>query len=66
MPNTVSCKDERELLEEFKKELIKEDPDIITGWHVIDFDFAFLKKKFEEHKINFDLGRTNQPIRLRI
>ncbi|MCH7568706.1 MAG: DNA polymerase II [Nanoarchaeota archaeon] len=66
IPNAVSCKNEPDLLSKFKEELIKIDPDIITGWHVIDFDLMFLKKKFEEHKIPFDIGRTNQNASIRI
>ena len=63
---TISCKSESELLSKFKQEVLNLDPDILTGWHVIDFDLAYLRKKFEEHKIPFDLGRTNSPIRLKI
>ncbi len=65
-PDAIACKDERECLTKFKEEIINLDPDIITGWHVIDFDFAYLKKKFEEHNILFDIGRNNEPIRLKI
>lgn len=66
IPNVVPCKDEPELLQKLKDEIIKQDPDILTGWHVIDFDLMFLKKKFEEHRIPFDLGRTNENVRIRI
>ena len=62
----VSCKDEREILSKFRQEVIAFDPDIITGWHVIDFDLNYLKKKFEEHNIPFDFGRTNERIRIKI
>ncbi len=64
--NAVACKDEEECLERFKEELIDLDPDIITGWNVIDFDFAYLKKMFDKYKIKFDLGRTTENSRLRI
>lgn len=66
IPLAVNCKNEPELLSKLKEEIIKIDPDIITGWHVIDFDFAYLKQKFEENKIPFDIGRTNENIRLKI
>jgi len=66
LDNVISCKDEEECLEKFKKSLIELDPDIITGWNVIDFDFAYLKNLFEKHKIKFDLGRTNDNCRLRL
>lgn len=64
--DTVSCKDEEDCLEKFKAELLKKDPDIITGWNMIDFDLAYLKDKFKKHKVSFDLGRTNAQGRLRI
>jgi DNA polymerase-2 len=66
LENTISCKDEEECLEKFKQELIELDPDIITGWNLIDFDFTFLKKLFDKYKIKFDLGRTNSNARLRL
>jgi len=62
----VACKDEETCLEEFKQALIDFDPDIITGWNVIDFDFKVLKELFDKYKINFDLGRDNSKSRLRI
>jgi DNA polymerase II len=58
--------EEDDMLEEFKKIIIDEDPDIVTGWNFIDFDLNFLKKKFKEHKIPFVLGRINQACRLTI
>jgi len=64
--NVVPCKDEYECLQKFKAELLKLDPDIITGWNVIDFDLAYLAELFAKHKIPFDIGRTNEKPRLRI
>ncbi|MBI2452316.1 DNA polymerase II [Candidatus Pacearchaeota archaeon] len=66
LEKTVSCSSESECLEKFKEELIKLDPDIITGWNIIDFDFLYLKELFKKNKIVFDLGRTNDEARLRI
>lgn len=66
IPGSISCKDEPELLEKFRQELIDFDPDIITGWHVIDFDLMYLKKKFDQHKIPFDLGRNNAKSRIKV
>ncbi|MFH1802853.1 MAG: DNA polymerase II [archaeon] len=64
--HAVSCKDEEECLKKFKQELLKLDPDIITGWNVIDFDFAYLRDAFKRNKILFDIGRTNDQPKLRI
>ncbi len=66
LKNVVPCKTEAQALEKFKAQIIKLDPDIITGWNVIDFDFAYLKSIFEKNKIQFDLGRTNQEPQLRL
>lgn len=66
LPKIVSCKTERECLEKFKQKVIDLDPDIITGWNVIDFDFQFLKRKFDEHDLAFDIGRDNSETRIRI
>ncbi len=64
--SAINCKDERELLTRFREEMIKLDADILTGWHVIDFDLDFLRKKFDEHNIPFNFGRTNERIRIKI
>jgi DNA polymerase-2 len=66
LENTISCKDEEDCLEKFKQEILKIDPDIITGWNMIDFDLAQLQERFKKHKIPFDIGRENGNIRLRI
>jgi len=64
--NTISCPDEETLLENFQKIILLEDPDIITGWNVIDFDFNFLKNKFNQYKIPFVLGRDNSLSKLKL
>ncbi len=66
LKNSISCKTEEECLIKFKEELIKLDPDIITGWNVIDFDLVYLREKFAKYKIPFDIGRTNETARIRI
>ena len=57
---------EEDLLERFKKIIIEEDPDILTGWNFIDFDLNYLKNLFRKHKISFILGRINHPCRINI
>lgn len=66
IPSVIPCKSESDCLEKFKSALITLDPDIITGWNVIDFDLPALKARYELNKIHFDIGRTNSPVRLRI
>src|SRR3989344_3236057 len=57
---------EVELLEEFQKIILDEDPDILTGWSVIDFDLAFLENKFKENKIPFKLGRNDKTCKIKL
>jgi DNA polymerase II len=61
-----SFTDEKSLLEHFRSEILRIDPDIITGWNLIDFDLAFLKRKFEEHKIPFRMARQDWDCTLRL
>lgn len=45
--------------------LVKEvDPDIITGWNVIDFDFQVIKKRCKKFNIPFVLGRVAKESKL--
>jgi DNA polymerase II len=62
----TSYENEEDLLEDFQKEVIDLDPDIITGWNVIDFDLNLLKERFKKHRIPFILGRENTPSKLRL
>jgi len=64
--NALTVNTEKELLEKFQELVWKIDPDIITGWNLIDFDLKFLKKKFEEHKVPFTLGRIDWPCKLEL
>lgn len=62
----ITFKEEEDLLDAFKEELLKIDPDVITGWNVIDFDLNVLQKRFKKFDIPFALGRDNSFSRLRI
>ena len=66
LKNAESFRDEKSLLEKFKELIIKLDPDIITGWNVIDFDLAKIKERFDANKIDFVLGRTEWKSSIRI
>lgn len=64
--NAHIVKDEKELLITFIKRIKEIDPDIITGWNVIDFDLNMIKNRCKEHKIPCILGRTNDECRIMI
>lgn len=60
------AKSEEEAIIKFKEIFLELDPDILTGWNLIDFDLKVLKELFDKYKIDFKLGRANWPCRLRI
>ncbi len=62
----ISCASEAETIERFFDEIITLDPDIITGWNVIDFDLNYLHAKSKRHKIPFCLGRSEDKCKLRV
>ncbi|NQU98047.1 DNA polymerase II [Candidatus Woesearchaeota archaeon] len=59
LKNAISVKNESQLLEKFREKLLELDPDIITGWNVIDFDLIKLEEKFRQYGMDFKLGRDD-------
>ncbi len=56
---------EAQLIKRFIHYVEQLDPDIFTGWNVINFDFRFLQKKADELKIPFKIGRQHSTPRWR-
>ena len=58
-PDNLHCHpDEGALLAAFAQRVREIDPDILTGWNVIDFDLKVLQARFESLGLPFNLGRT--------
>ncbi|MDR2729847.1 MAG: DNA polymerase II [Treponema sp.] len=51
---------EKSLLMSFISDIRIIDPDIITGWNFIDFDFPHLARRFEKYGLKFALGRSGE------
>jgi len=66
LKKTIIVKNEKELIETFLKKVKEENPDILVGWNVIDFDIAVLAKRAKHHNIPFILGRTDDITTTRI
>ena len=49
---------EAALLSAVSARISRLDPDVLTGWNVIDFDLAVLSRRFAFHGLAFNLGRT--------
>jgi len=55
---TISfCRNEKELLIAFFKYLSEIDPDIITGWSIIDYDLRVIQDRCTANSVPFTLGR---------
>lgn len=59
------CVDEIDLLTQLQHLIQSNDPDVIIGWNVIEFDFTVLFIRAEALGIELRLGRHNEKILLR-
>ena len=66
LTNVINCSDEYDCLNKVRSEILKIDPDIITGWSFINHDLKLLEELFQKNKLAFDIGRTNEAPRIRI
>jgi DNA polymerase II len=56
---------ERELLQGFVRRVLELDPDILTGWNVVEFDLAVLARISERVGVPLSIGRGQESLRLR-
>jgi DNA polymerase-2 len=56
---------ERKLLEAFVQRVAALDPDVLTGWNLIDFDLAVLLRMSQRLGLLLALGRGGGPLTLR-
>jgi DNA polymerase II len=61
----VPCADERELLETLVRRVRELDPDVVTGWSVVDFDLAVLARRAARVGVALELGRGAAPLSIR-
>ncbi|MBI3449039.1 MAG: DNA polymerase II [Acidobacteria bacterium] len=64
--HATSFPDEAELLRAFCARVAAADPDVLTGWNVIDFDLRVLEAVGRRVGVPLRLGRTEEPARLRL
>ena len=63
--HAIACADESEGLAAFCRRVAELDPDILTGWNVVDFDLRVLSRIAARLKQPFDLGREPGNVRIR-
>jgi DNA polymerase-2 len=61
----VRCPTESAALELFAERLRAFDPDVITGWNIIDFDLSVLERIAARLGMALELGRDAGPMRIR-
>jgi len=62
----IGFPNERELLRAFCRRVREIDPDVLTGWNVIDFDLAVLDRLATRHGVPLELGRGPGVLRLNL
>ncbi|MBU8913484.1 MAG: DNA polymerase II [Spirochaetales bacterium] len=59
-PWIIGYDGEADLLRGVVKRIAGLDPDIVTGWNVIDFDFEFIARRLSRYGIPFAISRSDQ------
>jgi DNA polymerase-2 len=57
---------EKELLAAFCRRVRELDPDVLTGWNLVDFDLFVLDRLAYRHGVLLELGRGPGTLRLRV
>jgi DNA polymerase II len=66
MPERATrCASELAALRAFRDRLATLDPDVLTGWNIVDFDLAALERIAARLREPLDLGRESGAMRLR-
>ena len=61
----IGFADERAAIDAFCRRVIELDPDVLTGWNVIDFDLSVLARIAQRVRHPFELGRDPGALRVR-
>lgn len=63
--NATRCVDEFSALDAFCESVRRFDPDVLTGWNIIDFDLTVLQRIAGRVRHPFPLGRDSGAVRIR-
>jgi len=64
-PGAVACRTEAELLRTLVRRVRELDPDVLTGWNVVDFDLEVLSRIAGRTGVALELGRGPGALRIR-
>jgi DNA polymerase-2 len=66
MPERATrCTNERAALDAFCERVATVDPDVLTGWNIVDFDLSVLQRIASRVRHPFNLGREAGSLRIR-
>jgi DNA polymerase-2 len=57
---TAFFDDERSVIEAFYRHVAEQDPDVLVGWNVVDFDLAYLQRRSKALGLELRLGRGGE------
>jgi DNA polymerase-2 len=63
-PGSVFCGTEKNLLLRLAETIRHQDPDILTGWNVVDFDLTVLGRRAHSCNLSLELGRVPGPVKI--
>ena len=63
--NAIGFPDQASTLEAFLDRVREFDPDVFTGWNVVDFDINVLLRIAKRERVDFTLGRGKQRVTTR-
>lgn len=58
-PHVICHATEKDLLAALAVRIKQLDPDVLTGWNVVDFDLTVLQKRYVASNLPFNLGRSS-------
>jgi len=64
VPGALLHADEEGLFRAIAERIRSMDPDVITGWNVIDFDLQVLVRRAGQLGVPFEIGRIQRPLRI--
>lgn len=59
-------KNEKEMLEKFREEILSFKPQLVIGWNVVDFDFKVIRERMTHHSIPFIFSDFEGECKLRV
>ena len=63
--NAIGFRDERTAIDAFCQRVCQLDPDVLTGWNIVDFDLTVLARIAKRVGHAFELGRDVGALRIR-